>query len=99
MRLYRLLTLAAPIAMLLPLSAQAAWPSGARDQYMNECIATATQSVDKATAQTHCTCGANVIEKKFSTAETKELNSQTAEGGALRARLLKEIDASCTAKK
>lgn len=99
MRLYRLLTLAAPIALLLPLSAQAAWPAGARDQYMNECVATASQNVDQAAAQAHCTCGANVIEKKFSTAETQELNSQTAEGGALRARLLKEIDASCRAKK
>ena len=78
MRLTHLLALAAPLAMLLPLSAQAeSWPAGAKEAYMKDCTAAASQSVDQKTSQQHCACGADKISEKFSTAEIKELMSKT----------------------
>ena len=47
MRTIRLLAFAAPLALLLPLSAQADnWPAGAKKDYMKDCVAAASQSVD-----------------------------------------------------
>ncbi|MFF7708798.1 hypothetical protein [Pseudomonas sp. NPDC007930] len=74
----RLLTLAAAsLALLVPLAAQAAWPPRAKAQYMSDCVATAKQDVDSTKATKHCTCGADVIEKQFSTAEIQQLMSTT----------------------
>jgi len=65
MRVLPLLTMTLPLAMLVPLAAQAAWPEGARQQYMSDCVATATQTVSKEKATAHCECGAQVIDKKI----------------------------------
>jgi len=99
MRLYRLLTLAASLAMLLPLSAQAAWPAADRAKFMDECLVQAKKNVSEADAQKHCTCSAKATESKFSVEEMKDVNSATPKGGELRARLLKEIDTQCPSAK
>ncbi|MDB6143353.1 MAG: hypothetical protein JWP80_2397 [Pseudomonas sp.] len=101
MRLYRLFALAAPVALLLPAVAQAAapvWPGGGRTQFVNDCVSIASKDLGQASAQSHCNCGADTAEKKLSPAEMKVLDSQTAEGGAARAKLLKEVDAACPRK-
>lgn len=77
MRLIRLFAFTAPLIMLLPLSAQAAWPAGQRAAYMKDCTAAASQNVDQRTAETHCACGADKLNEKFTTAEISELMSKT----------------------
>lgn len=83
---------AVAIAAALPLAAHAEWPAGARDTYMSECLATASQNVDKTQAEKHCECGADVIEKNFSADEINALNNrETAPPAALRERLLQSV--------
>lgn len=94
MRLTQLLTLAAPLALLLPLSAQAAWPAGARADYMEDCTAAASQSIDAKSAEKHCACGAEKLNEKFTTDEIKELMSKSKQPSAeLRTRALDAIAA------
>ncbi|MBS7558953.1 MULTISPECIES: hypothetical protein [Pseudomonas] len=94
MRLTQLLTLAAPLALLLPLSAQAAWPAGARADYMKDCTAAASQSIDAKSAEKHCACGAEKLNEKFTTDEIKELMSKSKQPSAeLRTRALDAIAA------
>ena len=76
MRLIRLFALAAPLAMLLPLSAQAAWPAGARDAFMKDCTAAAEKTIGEANAKKHCACGADELNKKFTTQEITQLMSK-----------------------
>ena len=74
MRLHSLLALAATGALLLPLGANAGTvPPG----YLTSCVATASAQpgMTKQSAEKHCSCSVNVIEKNFSDAEIKELNS------------------------
>lgn len=90
-RLCLLAMTALPLAGL-PFAAQAEWPEGARDVYMNECMATASQNVDRSQAEKHCLCGADVIEKDFSREEINALNDrQTPPPPALRERLLQSV--------
>ncbi|MCL9658847.1 hypothetical protein L2088_29515 [Pseudomonas protegens] len=94
MRLTQLLTLAAPLALLMPLSAQAAWPAGARADYMKDCTAAASQSIDAKSAEKHCACGADKLNEKFTTDEIKELMSKSKQPSAeLRTRALDAIAA------
>lgn len=94
----RLLTLPAALVLLLPLTAQAQWPEGARDQYMSDCVATAKQQVGSDKATRHCACGADVIESKFSTAEIQQLMSKAPPPKIeLRDRLQREVEV-CKAK-
>lgn len=94
MRLTQLLTLAAPLALLLPMSAQAAWPAGARADYMKDCTAAASQSIDAKSAEKHCACGAEKLNEKFTTDEIKELMSKSKQPSAeLRTRALDAIAA------
>ncbi|MDP9534072.1 hypothetical protein Q7L38_16030 [Pseudomonas protegens] len=94
MRLTQLLTLAAPLALLLPLSAQAAWPAGARADYMKDCTAAASQSIDAKSAEKHCACGAEKLNEKFTTDEIKDLMSKSKQPSAeLRTRALDAIAA------
>ncbi|MGH8387035.1 MAG: hypothetical protein ACRESJ_16325 [Pseudomonas sp.] len=92
MRLIRLFAVAAPLALLLPLSAHAAWPAGVKAQYMGDCTTAASKSINPAEAKKHCACGADVLEKKFTTQEIAQLmdknNPPSAELGQ---RALKEI--------
>ncbi len=94
MRLLKLLALAAPLTLLLPLSAQAAWPAGARADYMKDCTAAASQNIDAKSAEKHCACGADKLNEKFTTEEIKELMSKTKQPSAdLRTRALDAIAA------
>ncbi|MBT9268519.1 MULTISPECIES: hypothetical protein [Pseudomonas] len=92
MRLIRLFAFAAPLALLLPLSANAAWPAGVKDKYMNDCTSAASKSVNPAEANKHCACGADVLEKKFTTQEISQLmDPKTPPTAELGQRALKEI--------
>ena len=83
MRMIHALIFAAPLALLLPMTAQADnWPAGAKKDYMKDCVAAASQSVDAKTAEQHCACGAEKISEKFSTAEIKQLMSKTTQPSA-----------------
>jgi hypothetical protein len=78
MRLSTLSTLfAAPLALALCASAQAEWPGNTRQTYMNDCLATATQNVDAKEARAHCECGADVIQKKFTSQEIERLSDRS----------------------
>ncbi len=84
----RTLPLTALFALSLSGTAYAEWPSGARATYMDECLATARQTVESAEAEKHCACGADVIGKNFSTEEIRQLNDrQTPPPVELRERL------------
>ncbi|AZF32927.1 hypothetical protein C4J89_3460 [Pseudomonas sp. R4-35-07] len=76
MRFTSTLALAASLAFL-SFGAQAAapsnWPEGARDAFVKDCSAAASQNVDVKTAKDHCECGADKINAELSTAEIKEL--------------------------
>ncbi|KMM79195.1 hypothetical protein [Pseudomonas deceptionensis] len=100
MRMIHALIFAAPLALLLPLTAQADnWPAGAKKDYMKDCVAAASQSVDAKTAEQHCACGAEKLSEKFSTAEIKQLMSKTTQPSAeLRTKALDAIQA-CRATK
>ncbi|SEM51543.1 hypothetical protein SAMN04487857_102393 [Pseudomonas sp. ok272] len=92
MRLNRIFALATPLALLLPLSAQAAWPAGAKASYMNDCTSAASQSVNETVAKQHCACGADVLEKKFTTVEIKQLlDKKNPPSAELQNRALQEI--------
>ena len=62
---------------LLSFGAQAAaptnWPAGARDSFVKDCSAAASQNVDAKTAKDHCECGADKINAELTTAEITEL--------------------------
>ena len=100
MRLIHLFAFAAPLALLLPLSAQAAWPPGnAKASYMKDCVDAASQSVNPTVAQQHCACGADVLGTKFTPQEiTQLMNAKTVPPADLRDRALKEI-AVCKVQK
>ena len=76
MRFTSTLAFAATLS-LLSLGAQAAapsnWPAGARDSFVKDCSAAASQNVDAKTARDHCECGADKINAELTTAEIKEL--------------------------
>ena len=92
MRLIRLFAFAAPLALLLPLSAHAAWPNGVKAQYMSDCTKAASQTVNPAEAKKHCSCGADVLGKKFTTQEIAQLmDKNNPAGPELSQRALKEI--------
>ncbi|WP_191486762.1 hypothetical protein [Pseudomonas sp. FEN] len=99
MRLTHLFAFAAPLALLLPLSAQAAWPAGAKASYMKDCVGAASQSVNPTVAKQHCTCSADVLEKKFTTQEISQLmDAKTPAPKDLQVRALNEI-AICKVQK
>ncbi|WP_282346071.1 hypothetical protein [Pseudomonas sp. PS01301] len=94
MGLKRLLPLSACLALMLPFAAQAAALSAdAKAEYTAQCQAAAVQQgVDAAKAQAHCSCGAKVIEDKFTQAEIDQLtNKQVEPPMALRQKLMKEV--------
>ncbi|MCK9801410.1 hypothetical protein M1B34_28010 [Pseudomonas sp. MAFF 302030] len=94
MRLIKLFAAVAPFALLLPLSANAAWPAGARADYMKDCTAAASQSVDAKSAEKHCACGAEKLNEKFTTEQISELMSKQKQPSAeLRTKALDAIAA------
>ncbi|MCK3827252.1 hypothetical protein [Pseudomonas sp. W2Aug9] len=76
MRFTSTLAVAATLS-LLSLGAQAAapsnWPAGARDAFVSDCSAAASQNVDLQKAKAHCECGADKINAELTSAEITEL--------------------------
>ncbi|MCW2270860.1 hypothetical protein D3C77_06910 [compost metagenome] len=97
MRLQSLLALAAASALLLPLGAHAGkLPAG----YQANCVAQAQQQgVAKTAAEQHCTCAGKVIEKEFSDAEIKDLDSRDGIDASTMKRAQEKVAAACAPKK
>ncbi|HCN44271.1 MAG TPA: hypothetical protein DIT18_00315 [Pseudomonas sp.] len=100
MRLHSLLALAAAGTLLLPLAANAGpWPAGKKGEYMDQCVQVATgQGVSASTADAHCKCGANAIEKNFTTQEIEELDSKTGVDEKLKRRAQNAVQTACAPK-
>ncbi|MEB0205614.1 hypothetical protein [Pseudomonas sp. CCC3.1] len=75
MRMTHLLAFAAPLALLLPLSAQAAWPKELKKQFTAQCVPAAEKTIGEKAAKAHCACGADKIEKSFTEAQIRTLMS------------------------
>ena len=88
---------------LISLGAQAAapsnWPTGARDSFIQDCSAAASQNVDAKTAKQHCECGADKINAELSTAEIKELMSNPNASPELRNKAVAAISSCKVVKK
>ncbi|MDD0974920.1 hypothetical protein [Pseudomonas fontis] len=103
MRLQSLLALAATSALLLPLTANAgAWPGGsaAKGAYMDKCIAAASQQkgVTSSIANTHCKCGADALEKNFTTEQIQQLDGPKP-SDELIMKAQQAVTAACAPKK
>ncbi|HGY9625382.1 hypothetical protein WCE02_05590 [Pseudomonas juntendi] len=99
MRLQSLLALTAASALLLPLAAQAEWPAGKKGAYMDQCVRVATaQGVDAKTADQHCKCGADAIEKNFTKAEIEDLDSKDGVDAKLMQRAQSAVKQACAPK-
>jgi hypothetical protein len=100
MRLQSLLALTAAGALLLPMAAQADWPAGKKGTYMQQCVQVATgQGLDAKTADAHCKCGADAIEKKFSTAQIEDLDSKDGVDAKLMKQAQDAVMQACAPKK
>ncbi|NWB30320.1 hypothetical protein [Pseudomonas gingeri] len=95
MRLTHLFAFAVPALLLLPLSAQADWPSKeTRAAYMKDCTAAASQSVPVNVAQQHCACGADKLRDNFSKDEISALmNAKKEPSPELKTKALNAIAA------
>lgn len=101
MRLHSLLALAAAGSLLLPLAANAGpWPAGKKGEYMDQCVqvASSQQGVTAAQADKHCKCGADAIEKNFTTAEIEQLDSKDGIDTKLRDRAQAAVKSACAPK-
>ncbi|MEE1920662.1 hypothetical protein V0R50_15350 [Pseudomonas sp. 148P] len=101
MRLHSLLALAAAGALLMPLAANAGkFPPGKEGTYMDQCIQAANgQGVDAKTANGHCKCGKEAIEKNFTDKEIAALDSTTGVDAALMQRAQTAVKTACPPKK
>jgi hypothetical protein len=75
MKLLRLLALLAPVALAVPISAQAAMSAPTRAKFISDCVSTAGQTLDQKTAKAHCECGAEQVSKNFSSAEIEKMSN------------------------
>ena len=102
MRFTSSLALAASLAFL-SLGAQAAapsnWPAGARDSFVQDCSAAASQNVDAKTAKAHCECGADKINAELTTAEIKELMTNQNASAELKNKAVAAISSCKVVKK
>ena len=100
MRFQTLLALAAAGAMMLPVGANAgSWPAGKKGDYMDQCVeATKGQGVSLTQADQHCKCGANAIEKNFTTEEILQLDSKTGVDPKLISRAQNAVKTACAPK-
>ena len=101
MRLHSLLALAAAGTLLLPLAANAGpWPAGKKDDYMKQCEQVATDNgLTRTNATAHCKCGADAIEKNFTTQEIVQLDSKTGVDANLMKREEGAVQAACAPRK
>ncbi|MHA6196246.1 hypothetical protein ACX3YG_17950 [Pseudomonas wadenswilerensis] len=100
MRLHSLLALAAAGALLMPLSANAGkFPAGKEGTYMDQCIQAATsQGLDAKTANGHCKCGKEAIEKNFTDKEIADLDSTEGVDANLKERAQAAVKNACSPK-
>ncbi|MDU9389453.1 hypothetical protein ACIP1T_12280 [Pseudomonas japonica] len=104
MRLHSLLILTAAASLLLPVAANAGpWPAGKKGKYMDECVQAAQQqypNIDIKQLDAHCKCGADAIEKNFTTKQIEDLES-SADGveAGLPERAQQAVQAACAPKK
>ncbi|WP_449432287.1 hypothetical protein [Pseudomonas putida] len=100
MRFQSLLALSVAGALLLPFAANAgSFPAGSKDAYMAQCQKAATgQGLDAKSASTHCKCGAEAIEKNFSSAEIKDLDSKDGVDAKLMQKAQTVVREACAAK-
>ncbi|TDF80783.1 hypothetical protein [Pseudomonas sp. H9] len=98
MRFQSLLALAATSALLLPLSATAGkLPAN----YQATCVTQAQaqqKTMSKADAERHCSCAGNVLEKEFSDAQIKDLDSSDGVDADTMKRAQEKIAAACKPK-
>ncbi|MFS2156076.1 hypothetical protein ACCD10_01820 [Pseudomonas sp. Pseusp122] len=95
MNTFRLLALLAPVALALPLSANAAMDKATQENFTQNCMKTAGQKLDAKAAQAYCTCGANSVNKHFSDAEIKTLSTSATPPDALTTRLQVAVTQDC----
>ena len=86
--------LAACVPLLVSFSAAADWPAGAKNQFTEECIASAQGSHSQAQLRAYCECAATQVSSEFSEAELRELGQQASPDPALRQRLI-DASSSC----
>ncbi len=102
MRFTSTLALASSLTFV-SLGAQAAapsnWPAGARDSFVSDCSAAASQNVDVKTAKAHCECGADKINAELSTAEIKELMTNQNASAELKNKAVAAISSCKVVKK
>ena len=100
MKLLRLLTLLAPVALALPLSAHAAMSAPVKAKFISDCVATAGEKLDAASAKSHCECGAEQVSKNFSTAEIETMSNGTTPPTAAQTKKMSDLVAkNCTQAK
>nr|WP_298145624.1 hypothetical protein [uncultured Pseudomonas sp.] len=87
-------SIAACAPLLLSLPAAADWPEGAKNQFTEECIASAQGSHSQAQLRAYCECAATQVSSEFSEAELRELGQQASPDPALRQRLV-DASSSC----
>lgn len=75
MKLLRIFALLAPVALAMPLSAQAAMSAPTKEKFISECVATAGQTLDAKSAKEHCECGAKQVSENFSSAEIEKMSN------------------------
>lgn len=90
--LARLIAACAPLVVSFPAAAD--WPAGAKNQFTDECIASAQSGHSKAQLQAYCECAATKVSSEFSEAELRELGRQASPDPALRQRLI-DASSSC----
>ncbi|WP_296267679.1 hypothetical protein [Pseudomonas sp. UBA6562] len=100
MRLQSLLAFTALGALSLPFAASAGdLPAGKHDAYMSQCEQVATgQGLNAQAAKAHCQCGAQAIQKNFSTAEIEALDSKNGVDPKLAERARTAVTQACAAK-
>ena len=74
MKTRHLIALLAPLAFILPAAAD--WPAGAKDQFTQECVASAQVEHSAAQAQAFCDCAANEVASEFSNSELEQMGQQ-----------------------
>ncbi|MDC0711845.1 hypothetical protein POL68_25475 [Stigmatella sp. ncwal1] len=100
MRNPTLVSIVVAATLLFPLAGRAAsWPAEKKKAYMDQCVQVATgQGVDAKTADKHCKCGADAIEKNFTAAEIEDLDSKDGVDPKLMQRAQSAVQKACTPK-
>lgn len=71
MRYHQILMLVAPLAIALPASAD--WPTGARVNFVAECMENSQAELDATVAKVFCECAADEVSEAFSEEELEAM--------------------------